>query len=326
MPKIILSFFLLAVSLYGQYSSAGLRDQILEQPQARAAGLIALMTDFCLRGYTLPTVVTQASCALLSAETVAAMSLDSQRIDRGDGQEEVFSIVFNNELLALAQTPRSHQVLEQIDFDLTYRTSEFQLYQSVYSVLKNHKSTIRWIAVMLQDTSEKMAQVHYLKAHAKKTMLSARIIQSLTNLILKIKSYEQSGIDVLKPGQLLPNSIKLEQNFVGWRIYHLYVPAYLANTLISRGVDIRRAAYGAAMMNFSYEAITVGGGLQYPTGFSPFKPNRAKAFDMYAGYLGACYGIGKPFCLANASEFRSLIAEDSLLTVKAFRQRLQDLK
>lgn len=326
MPKIILSFFLLAISFYGQHSFAGLRDQILEQPQARRAGLIALFTDFCLRGYTIPTVVSQGSCAALSAETVAAMDLDSQRIDRGDGKVEVFSIVFSNELLVLAQTPRSIQVLQQIDFDLTYRTTDFQLYQSVYSVLKNHQATLRWLAVMLQDTSEKMAQIHYLNEHAQKTMIAEKVIQDLTDLILKIKSYEQSGSDVVNPGQLLPKSIAGEHRLTGWRIYHLYVPAYLANSLIAGGMDKKRAAYGAAMMNFSYEAITVDGGLQYPTGFSKLKPGRAKAMDMYAGYLGASYGIGKPGLLRKETGFAHLILDDALATISRFKNLLKSAK
>ena len=319
MSKIVFFLFLLAVSV-GQQSYAGVRDAILEQPQARSASLIALFSDFCLRGYPIPTLANQISCAGLSTATVKALDLDIQSIDRGDGKKEVFTIAFHQDLLAIAQDPKSLQVLDEINFDMTYATTEFQLNQSVYKILKDHRKTLRWVAVMLQDTSPKLAHLHYLKQKLNGNLLSQKIIAELETLIRKLMNFQQvNNSSVFSQSQLLPRSAQKFSRDLGWRIYHFYVPAYLANTMIAQGQNRSRAAFGAAMMNFSYEAITVNGGFRYPLGLQKYRPNPEKASDMYAGYIGACYGIGKPSCIQNSQEFKSLIAEDSLKTISVFR-------
>lgn len=325
MPQIIFTFFLLAVSFYGQLSHAGLRDRILETPEARNASLFALFSDFCLRGSLVPLPTTQISCVKTSTATIQAMDLDSQAVARPDGQKEVFSIVFHRELLKLAQDPASIQVLQQLDFDLTYRLQEFQLNQSVNMVLKNNLKTLRWIAVMLQDTSPKLAHIHYLKTKLKGSMIAQKIAADLEVFIGKIINYQTANVAEFSQNQLLPRSTRNYNRDLGWRLYHFYVPAYLANRMIANGESHARAAYGAALMNISYEAITVDGDLKYPTGLTKFKPEREKAFDIYAGYVGACYGIGKPTCIQQPNEFKAIIVDDALETISYFRQLLKTI-
>ncbi len=183
----------------------------------------------------------------------------------------------------------------------------------------NSDRALEWLAVFFQDTSPDPIVLEYARVG---TRALSKAERHLWEAALEPVNYERlvdrsnSGSVLIRPYPMI------DTEFLNVGFYHFYFAAHLARTLSKNYPGLKgMAGFAPFLMNLIYETNDIDDkryqGL--PANRRPFPlwdpkpfPQKVHAYaltDMYAGYLGALFGLGGEDAVARAEPFKKFAAE-----------------
>jgi hypothetical protein len=270
-----------------------------------ATCLYGLMVYRCGQ-YAFP--FTPYGCAAASASFMGV--LDLRRIDvtfeDGTGHSQVYSlpVVFVTKLEKMIGDPKVQgeirELKRHLEVSATSRTA-FDLWSWAYGI-SNAKSdrAIEWLSVLLQDTSPVQIQVEYLRILEKEGRLSNDASRALDDLMMVADFLTPENLQEVKWKEwlrLYPSTKNLEEDTTPL-IYHFYPMAYLAQKL-KRMHGARLASFLPFLFNTEYlnqEIDPEMWPLKHPRSEKvdlKLPSIRWKMRDLYGGYAGGLFGVGK---------------------------------
>jgi hypothetical protein len=267
--------------------------------------LYGLMVYRCGQ-YAYPFVPYGCAAASLSFLSI----LDLKRIDvtfeDESGHSQVYSlpVIFVSKLEKMIGDPKVQGEIRALKRHLEISATNrkvFDLWSWAYGISNaNPENATEWLAVLLQDTSPVQIQVEYLRLLEKEGRLSADASRALDDLMVVSDFLTHENLVEVKWKEwlrLYPPTKNLDEEATTL-IYHFYPMAYLARKL-KRMHGARLASFLPFLFNTEYlnqEIDPERWPMRHPrTEKVDLKlPSiRWKMRDLYGGYAGALFGVGK---------------------------------
>lgn len=203
-------------------------------------------------------------------------------------------VAFKKSLVQLLSSKHTSIYLSELSQGLsgflTGENSEFNIWEMSVQFFGNKLHAAKMIATLFQDTS--LVKLHLAYLDQTNTLGSETYYENFEKLSAVIDSinmildYSEDNFRSLFYPKNLQSRLKRN-------LYHFYVPLYLSLALESQGVSKKYSLLAPVILNLTYEFITSAPDYRYL-----FKdPERilypSSIDDMYAGFSGALYGIGK---------------------------------
>ena len=232
-------------------------------------------------------------------------------LEDADGKPTPFNLplIYAPRLRELIQDPKVQAYLSDLAPALRSALHEkipFSLYAFTFRYAGERATAIDWLAVLFQDTSWVKLSYRYL---ARTLLPSAdenavpkpELYGALVRLNEVLDLLEPDALAAADPkGQihLYPEGLGAGDTFaLGRTPYHYYPMAKLALELERGGAGERRAFFLAYLFNAEYEFQTLDPQrwpLRVPAPTAPLTASGAlRLRDVYAGYLGALFGISR---------------------------------
>lgn len=289
-------------------------------------------TDFCLRalyGYrctqlSIPYPFIGNFCTIAGSLTVKLLNItrfESDIADRNTGEVKRYQIpvIFHEALDRLTTQKNIQNYLADLASALRKSVrdeSPFSLYAFTRAKAGSDAEAVRWLALLLQDTSWVKNHFRYLTRNIEsdgsgdvdpdfyRAMLD--LYEVLT--ILDPDAIRKSRINRFI--RLYPEAIGATELDLNPSIYHFYPMAYIAMLTRKSGVNVRLSAYTSFMFNTEYELRSFPSSrwpLRLPASFQNNPNDPAQTWrlqDIYGGYAGAQFGTGQIRSALSFKDFR----------------------
>lgn len=212
-------------------------------------------------------------------------------------RESFVFIAFKKKLIDILSDPDTSIYLDKMRLGLSdYLTGanpQFNIWDMTLAYYNSPLLAARTIAALFQDTSTVKLHLAYLERVRPQGRMAfdsnlerlSKVIDSI-NLILDYS--EDNFRSLFYPS---PFREHLKKN-----IYHFYVPLYLSMAMAAGGMDLEHALMAPMMLTITYEFITLAPDYSYllrdPERLDPVQ-TASTLRDIFAGYCGANFGIGK---------------------------------
>lgn len=297
----------------------------------------AKWSNACLTGlliyrcgqYAFP--LTPFGCAATSMSLVELLELEriDVTLEDDEGKEHTYSlpVIFTKRLTRMIEDPTIQGDVRELSIAVraaSQTKTKFDLWNWVLARKGgNTEKTLEWLSVMLQDTSAIQIQVEYLRLLDKNGKLSTNA-QRTTDTLSELSdflSYENLlKIDWQSWLTLYPAMKNVETEATPL-IYHLYPMSYLS-ALLKKAYGNRLGSFLPFLFNTEYlnqDLDPEMWPLHHPRPEKiDLKQGRIqwKMRDMYAGFAGALFGVGKPNRSPGLVKFEEAYAKNPFRTMQ----------
>lgn len=180
---------------------------------------------------------------------------------------------------------------------------------------------LEWLAVFFQDTVADPIVLDYARIGNRPLNRAER--QLWSNALASV-AYERLNHPASLESSLVRPYPAIDTEFLNAGFYHFYFAAHLARTLSKQLPGLHgMAGFAPFLLNLIYESNDLDEKRyqNLPANRRPFplwdsqpfpeKPNTYALTDMYAGYLGALFGLGGEAAVARAEPFKKFAREIS---------------
>lgn len=263
-------------------------------------------------------------CTRAGFAMVAVMDLHiiDTPLPQSDGSTKVIGLklIYKTKLDALISDPAAQLYLDDLSFALRgalVSRMPFDLYDFTLEHAQGDRAlALKWLGVLLQDTSWTQVPVRYLEARAENGEISSEVWKATQNLKTILTILEPSNLrkaEYRNWSTIYPTK-KLDLIF-NPTIYHFYPIGYAAAEL-AETLDARAAKFAAFipfLFNTDYEFQDLDPArwpLQHPAPFELSENNIYKLRDIYAGYTGAKFGVGTLETAVSFEDFQTNLSKD----------------
>ncbi len=314
MRVFVFSLFVTFFSFNLQAQSKNFIQRMIENEAMREFGFHKLIKNRCNR--YMPTYVQKQSCSFAARELIEILNFDVEFIDpEQEPNWETGAFIFLAFEKAFMQMMHSETVANYLkaltkEFaKFHYENFDFNLWDFTLERFKGNAELATYmIAVLFQDTSNKMLHIEYAQrmVEQKTEFFQANLnrLRSFIQIMLTMnEANPEKFIQTVFPRHKL--------SFRNYSLYHFYVPMYLAQRLKAKGYSAQVAGQTAFMMTVTYEMISTDSNYKKYLFNDPLKiTSEWKIRDIFQGYEGAMMGAG---IKSNSYGFASLYLKESSL-------------
>lgn len=239
--------------------------------------------------------------------------LIADAFDPNQNKASINPVSFSLELRKLSKNPKVYSYLRAINSSLPSAYENFNFWTLTVEYAGSFEAAIEWLAVLFQDTSQEMIQVHYLESLPEytnnKVLQAVRLELEKAIYNLQIENHKVRPSQKNKRSFLPPFKTNIHENVTSG-YYHFYVSSYLAIKLKEKGISDELSAFIPFLFNYLYEIFTI------PDFYSAVlvEPKniqeKHKIKEIYMGYLGAKFALNPLNKTFDFKDFSILLIQD----------------